>query len=90
MEIDHELKRKTELYFNHGSLDTVIKPDDSQVTYSFFEKHDYDFEYVEDPDKAHDFGTEKDFMAIRSFLANHMHGGPLVEEWKNEVIKKEM
>jgi predicted esterase len=91
MEIDHELKKKTELYLNHGLDDTIIRHDNSKVTYSLFEEHDYNYKYVAVPEKAHDFGYEEDYMAIRSFLARKVKGnGPIEKEWKSEVIKTEM
>ena len=90
MEIDHDLKRQTELYLNHGKEDTYVKSKNTQITYEWFKKHDYNYEFVEDPEKGHSFGYEEDYMAMRTFLARKMNGGPLVKEWKEEVIKKEI
>ena len=83
MEIDHELKRKTEIYLNHGTDDSILRPDNVKVTYSFFDKHKYNYEYVEIAEKGHDFGYETDYMAIRKYLNKYTQRGKIEKEWEN-------
>ena len=66
------------------------------MMYSWFEKHDYNYKFEEVPEKRHKFGKsyfynhQEDYISFREFLSKKMHGGPIVKEWKDEIIKKEI
>ena len=66
------------------------------MTYSWFEKHGYDYKFEETPGKRHNFGKsytqnlQEDYISFREFLSRKMNVGPIVKEWKDEIIKEEI